>query len=91
MPESEGSEKTERATERRRKEAREKGQVAKSTEVNTLLMFGAAMIALNMFALNMLAHYQDLLRYTLSNCASFEVSTTSIGNLGLFYFCFIKG
>lgn len=86
MPESEGSEKTERATERRRREAREKGQVAKSTEVNTLLMLGAGLIALNLFAFAMLTHYVDLLRYTLSNCAQLAQSELSLQNLGTFFF-----
>jgi len=85
MPESEGSERTERATERRRQEAREKGQVAKSTEVNTLLMFGAGLLALNFFALLMLENYSEIFRYTLSNCTTIELTQLTTVNLFVYY------
>ncbi|MFC1855020.1 flagellar biosynthesis protein FlhB [Thermodesulfobacteriota bacterium] len=85
MPGDDGSEKTERATERRRREAREKGQVAKSTEVNTLLMFGAGLIALNFFALVMLGHFREMLQFALSNCATFEATELSLVSLFGFY------
>jgi flagellar biosynthetic protein FlhB len=40
--------KTEKATPKRRKESRKKGQVAKSTELNSALVLGAGLIALSM-------------------------------------------
>jgi flagellar biosynthetic protein FlhB len=85
MPESDGAERTERATERRRRDAREKGQVAKSVEVNTLLMFGAGLIALNFFALVMLGNFSDMVKYALSNCASLKPTELNIVNLSAFY------
>mgnify|MGYP001473574029 CR=1 FL=1 len=39
MAESDGQEKTEQATSKRLEESREKGQVAKSTEINSLAIF----------------------------------------------------
>lgn len=44
MAESEGQEKTEQASGKKLSDAREKGQVAKSQEVNSLALFGAGMM-----------------------------------------------
>ena len=41
-----GDDKTEKATPKRRKESRKKGQVAKSTEINSAAVLGASLIAL---------------------------------------------
>ncbi len=43
MPELEGQEKTEKPSERKLKEEREKGQVAKSVEINSLFIFSAGL------------------------------------------------
>ncbi len=85
MPESEGAERTERATSKRRQEAREEGQVARSVELNTLLIFTAGLISINFFALVMLGHYWEMMRYALINCASIDVSVLNITNLIAFY------
>jgi flagellar biosynthetic protein FlhB len=85
MPDNDGAERTERATERRRREAREKGQVAKSTEVNTLLMFSAGLMALNFFALVMLENYSDIIKYALINCTTIELTELGLVNLSAYY------
>ena len=84
-PESDGSEKTERATPRRRRDAREKGQVARSQEVNSLLIFAAAVLSINFFAYVMLSNYGDILKYALVNCGTFNVTDINLVNLAAFF------
>lgn len=58
-------EKTERATPRRREEARKKGQVAKSNEIVSVLVLTAILLALQVWLPDMFRSFQELFVYTL--------------------------
>ncbi len=85
MPESSGSEKTEPATAKRRRDSREEGQVAKSTEVNSLVLFAAGLFALSFFAPVMLRHYRETLSYALATCGTQETTQGDVLNLVTLY------
>jgi flagellar biosynthesis protein FlhB len=67
MAESEsGQEKTEDPTEKRLKESRDKGQIARSKELNTLAVVLSAAVALLMFGPGMVKGLSDLMTYNFS-------------------------
>ena len=61
------SEKTEKATPKKRSKAREEGQVAQSQEVGTAFLLITAFIALRFFAPMMLGRISSVLHYNFSN------------------------
>ncbi|MFH1737467.1 MAG: flagellar biosynthesis protein FlhB [bacterium] len=78
MPDTEsGQEKTEPATARRRSQAREEGQVAKSTEMNTFLMLTVALILFYYYAGRFYEGLIELMRYYITNSYRMSLSTES--------------
>ncbi|MCL2874030.1 MAG: flagellar biosynthesis protein FlhB [Defluviitaleaceae bacterium] len=62
---NEGGEKTEQPTARKRRKAREEGQVAKSQELNTAILFLAAFFGLRLFAGYMFERISSLFQFNL--------------------------
>jgi len=60
MAEDTNQEKTEPATQRRMEQAREKGQVAKSTEVNTLFILGFSMLFFIFYGASFVSNLKEL-------------------------------
>lgn len=75
MPEQE---RTEAPTPRRREEARKRGQVAKSLELNAALMLCAAFFALQFLGPGLCQELGSLTRYTFTELISSEVSIGSV-------------
>ncbi len=75
-PQSTG-EKTEKATPKRKREAREKGQIFKSVEVNTALTLLVLFGVLSIFGPTMVENIKDLLRYffTMSSPDTFDIAS----------------
>lgn len=70
-------EKTERATPRRREKAREKGQVAKSMDLNAAAIICLGFTALFLMGPRMASQIMDLVRYTMTNAAEMGIANTS--------------
>lgn len=93
MTPDQGGERTEKATPKKRRDARERGQILKSTEVNhalsLLILFGALYILHNLIYGNALAllqralSEQNLVREPLDGGALYEVVLQSLGSLAL--------
>lgn len=66
MAENDSGEKTELPTDHRRNEAREKGNIAKSTDLNAAGMMLAAAAVLYFFAISMNSNMKDLMEVTLT-------------------------
>jgi flagellar biosynthesis protein FlhB len=74
-------EKSEQATPRRKEKAREKGQVARSTELNSAMMIllgGASLLALGPHIVNT---SEEMMRYLLANAASLGTANASMNLL----------
>lgn len=69
--------KTEKATPKKKSEARKKGQVARSTDLNTALVMLAATAALIWLAPMLLRNYQDLVREGLAFAADPSLASES--------------
>lgn len=80
---------TEKATPKRRQDARKKGQVAKSMEINSALIVLSVFVALRIFGQGLFESLSNLMRFFLSSPASFEMSEEVIStlflNLSLFF------
>lgn len=64
MPDSSFEEKSEKATPLKRREARKKGQVAKSKELPSVAVLMTALVTLAVFGGNMYAHFQTVIERT---------------------------
>lgn len=73
-------EKTERATPKKREEARQKGEVAKSREVVTTVVFLGALMTLYFYSPRFLEHLLNMMRGFLSQAATLQVTP---GNFNL--------
>ncbi len=78
MPEDSFQEKTEKATPRRRQKAREKGNVAKSSELNTALILLASLAALGLLAAGMSRRLMDISRFFLSQGFSIKLNQANL-------------
>ncbi|MCK5145279.1 flagellar biosynthesis protein FlhB [bacterium] len=67
-------EKTEQASPRKRREAREKGNVPKSQEVNTAIVLIVSLVGLKMFSGRILSHLGGLTRNVFSQLATIEIT-----------------
>lgn len=74
---------TEKATPKRRSDARKKGQVAKSMEINSALIMLAIFIALKMFGQGIFESLSDIMRFFLQSPASYELNEKIISTLFL--------
>jgi flagellar biosynthetic protein FlhB len=72
MAEKDG--RTEKATPKRRKESRKKGQVARSMEINSALVILTIFVALKMAGQNIFTSLKDLVTYFLSSTATFDLT-----------------
>lgn len=75
------NDRTERATPKRRKDAREKGQVARSMEINSALIILAVFFALRTFGGNIIQGLDDMMRYFLQSPASYEIDQKAVETL----------
>jgi flagellar biosynthesis protein FlhB len=73
-----GQERTESATPRKRGKARDKGQVAKSTEVSSVVVLAVALAALAAFGPEMASQAMGLLRHQFASIASVDVEIGTI-------------
>ena len=80
MAEQEGNqqERTEPATPKRRQESREKGQVAKSTEVNSSTILLIAMLFLYFIGGSMLVRGQEYMQVVLENVAKITITPANL-------------
>ncbi|MCL2748063.1 MAG: flagellar biosynthesis protein FlhB [Oscillospiraceae bacterium] len=78
MPAGSSGEKTEKATPKRREDARKKGQVLKSTEVNTAVTMAAMFGALALFGAGVVRGILELLTYYLSTQLDSELTGLTI-------------
>src|SRR5919199_1026914 len=79
-----GGEKTEKATPKRREEARKKGQVARSQDLNGALVLVGGLLAVAIWGPHMMEKIGDSLRSTISLMASpRQVNATLLGQLFL--------
>src|SRR6185369_10012522 len=76
--------KTEKATPKRRQDAREKGQVARSTEINSVVVLLVALLAFRFAGPYMVDAMGRLTVFTYQNM-NFGFDMETIYNLGLFY------
>ncbi len=74
---------TEKATPKRRSEARKKGQVARSVEVNSALIILALFVAIRAFGQNIYTSLSDLMRFFLSSSASYDLNEKTVASLFL--------
>lgn len=78
MPEQTGQNKTEKATSRRRKEARKEGNVARSMDVNSVVVLLIGILALSFVGNNMLYEISDFMRGTYQTIVSTSLSIESV-------------
>ena len=78
------NDKTEKATPKRREEARKRGQVAKSTDLNGALVMLAGLLSLSLLAPHTMQTAEDALRQGLANVASPQRLMSAAGLRGLF-------
>ncbi|MFK7776554.1 MAG: flagellar biosynthesis protein FlhB [Gimesia sp.] len=78
MADSDSGEKTEQPTDRRRSEAREKGNIAKSTDLNAAGMMLAAAAALNFFAISLSSDMKNLMEITLTTPVWLKVEPVAL-------------
>ena len=78
MPDQAFQEKTEPATPRRRREAREKGNVPKSVEVNSAIVLLMGIMALRLFGNNLFGHLTDLMKTVFSKLTVLEITTENV-------------
>src|SRR3954447_448481 len=77
-----GHDKTEKATPKRREEARKKGQVAKSADLNGAVVLLAALLALSAFGPKMVANIEESMRLVLHLVATPDVvSREGVGQI----------
>ena len=69
MPEESFQEKTEEATPKRRREAREKGNVAKSSDLNSALVLLAATLMLYFRGPSIVRQFSDMFHLVLGNAS----------------------
>ncbi|MBS3909691.1 MAG: flagellar biosynthesis protein FlhB [Actinobacteria bacterium] len=77
------SEKTEKATPKRKRETRNKGQIARSAEINSAFIIIAILLAMRNFGQNAFEGITDLMRYFLQSPASFEMNERILSTLFL--------
>ncbi len=83
------TERTEPATPHRRREAREKGQVAKSIELNSAVVLTSSFLALRFLSLYIFNRLEMVMRYSFSNMAKLSLNSQELFKYNLemaFYF-----
>ena len=85
MPEESFQERTEQATSRRRQDARKKGQVARSMELNSFAVLFIGVITLFFVGPQITHQLADLMRGVLQESTSFDLSAGNVPRLFLTY------
>lgn len=75
MAEQDGQDKTEQPTGKRLDDSREKGQVAKSQELNSLVIFSTGLIVVYIFKVNLGDNLGNLAKYIFSSAAHLNITT----------------
>jgi flagellar biosynthetic protein FlhB len=88
MPDS-SAERTEKATPKRREEARQKGNVARSIEVNSALVLFTGTILLALMAHSLFGNLSALMRDVFVHIAEFELNPTNIPHYAAMVFLFL--
>lgn len=78
MPTGSDQEKTERATPKKREEARERGQVAKSREVSSTAVYLSMLLVFNFLSPYFLKHLLGLMREFLSQTTQVEITSANL-------------
>ena len=78
MPEESFQDKTEQATPRKRREAREKGNIPRSMEVNSAVVLLMGMIAIRLFGGSLYSKLMDSMRWIFSRLSIIEITTDNI-------------
>ncbi len=84
MPEEQNAERTEEPTEKRRREFREKGQVAQSKEVNTALLLTGTLILWSFYAPHFWEDLCTFLGFFWRMCSELTISSGSVQKMFLF-------
>jgi flagellar biosynthesis protein FlhB len=78
MAEKDGQDKTEKATSKRREEARDEGQVAKSIDLNSVGVLLMGVIGLQIFGGKLILAMTDFMRETYLNLTSIKITISSL-------------
>ena len=78
MAEQSFQERTERATPRKRREAREKGNVPKSIEVNSVVVLLMGMLALRFFGKTIFSRIEEAMRWIFSRLHVLEINVNNV-------------
>ena len=78
MPEESFQEKTEPATPRRRREAREKGNIARSVEINSAVVLITGIVALKLFGGHLKMHLLGAAQWIFSRLTVIEITTDNM-------------
>ena len=78
MPQSDEGERTEKPTARKKRDAREKGQVAKSTEINTALSILIGFLLLRFFGGYILSCVMSIFENLYINSSTFQLTSNNI-------------
>ncbi len=78
MPEQAGQDKTEKATPRRREEAREEGNVARSMDVNSVVVLLMGILTIKFIGDNMLSGISDFMRGTYQTISATSLTIESV-------------
>ncbi len=78
MPEQSGQDKTEKPTPRRREKARDKGQVARSQDLNSVAVLLGGLIVLKLFGSRAVEGMSDFAIYIYKNLSTLNFTVTSI-------------
>ncbi len=81
MPDSDKSQKTEQPTPKRKREAREKGNVAKTKELGTVFILGASLIIFHFYGKQFLHHLFELMQWPLRSCGQMTLGELNFINL----------
>lgn len=84
MAEETGQEKTEQATERRRRETRKRGQVARSLEVNSVSILLASFCILLIFSEHFLTEFSQIMSGFINLGSSYSFSLSNTRNLFIY-------
>ena len=83
MPEEPAGERTEPATPRKREQARRKGQVAKSQDLNATVVLVAVLFAFYLLGRNSFNELYRVFQFHLATACSTQVTTGSVGSFAL--------
>jgi len=81
LPDEDKSQKTEQPTPKRLREAREKGNVAKSKELGTVFIFISSLLIFNFYGKQLLLHLFGLMQWLFRSSGELAIQDTTMANL----------